>query len=420
MTNIHPSNTSDEQGRFLRFFCPNCNTAVFEDESLATGIPDDGQLHFSLTCPNCDHRWEGTAAKRDKTSALVITGAEPMQLGDRVQSGIAGAMDTQGTVMIPRPIFWLLIAGLIIGIAGAGYFWGQFQKQRTDDRISEQRAITQMVIQATGTAEAKMTATANAFASQSTATANAMSRASTATTEAKAVNATSTTRVQNNIATATAERHSAIIATSTAHAVLVQIHATSTSERRATSTAEARATQAIKETQTAQVVATATAQQAATLAVRATATVQSAATATAVAKEVPLINVRILGCNTGFDIWSGRTEVTNAWVTLENVGLGYATNVKATLSSNDEEGIHPNKTDTVEYFPPNGQITFLLTVDTAFSKTSFAKVTVEGDGGIFASDFKAECKNLDANATKLIENAGDIGMLIIKQTTPLR
>lgn len=109
---------------------------------------------------------------------------------------------------------------------------------------------------------------------------------------------------------------------------------------------------------------------------------------------VPNIQIIILGCNTSIDITHGMGEVTNAFVTLKNIGGVDLTNLKATLYGLDEGRVHPNKTFDMTALPVGYQVTIKLTVDSTFKKETPIQVEVTSDQGIFPRAGSSACKDI--------------------------
>ncbi len=80
----------------------------------------------------------------------------------------------------------------------------------------------------------------------------------------------------------------------------------------------------------------------------------------------PALRIVILGCNTSIDIIHGMGEVTNAFVTLKNVGNVELTNLIATLFARDEGREHPDKTLEVVSIPVGYEVTIKITVDSTY------------------------------------------------------
>ena len=289
---------------------------------------------------------------------------------------------------------------------------------------------------ATTTSEARTLLAARATTEQSeadrAATATA-ARQATTTTESQATEVIAATQTAEYVSTATAEQ----VATGQAQAAFARAQeATATAQHVATADAAATLTALWQATATSQAVATvqsrttlvaerertATAQRIATESARATQTAQAIGTATAEARSTPTatpapearpkVNVLLLACDTGLDVLSGLGEVINGWVTVQNVGDAEATNVLITLSADDEDEIHPDKTQSVSFLPPGFQITYKLSVDTRVGPKSGASVEVTADENIEETDSISSCLNLDEDARKLIDLAGQLGKLI--------
>ena len=106
------------------------------------------------------------------------------------------------------------------------------------------------------------------------------------------------------------------------------------------------------------------------------------------------IQIIVLGCNTSIDITHGMGEVTNAFVTLKNIGGMDLTNLKATLYALDEGRVHPDKTTELTSLPVGYQVTIKLTVDSTYKKDSPIQVNVSSDQGGFPRAGLASCTDL--------------------------
>ncbi len=106
------------------------------------------------------------------------------------------------------------------------------------------------------------------------------------------------------------------------------------------------------------------------------------------------INTEILGCNTSIDITHGMGEVTNAYVTISNVGTEELNNVCATLNAADEARVHPDKTKCVPYLPIRHQVTQKLTVDTTFQESTKIQVEITFGLGLLQRLAQDACPNL--------------------------
>ncbi len=103
------------------------------------------------------------------------------------------------------------------------------------------------------------------------------------------------------------------------------------------------------------------------------------------------IKVNILGCDTSFDVLHGMGEVTNAYVTLQNVGTSDVVIVCATLNGLDEGRPHPDKTKCVPSIPTGYQVTLKLTVDTTYKEDSPIQVDVTSAGALLVRAGEPAC-----------------------------
>lgn len=106
------------------------------------------------------------------------------------------------------------------------------------------------------------------------------------------------------------------------------------------------------------------------------------------------ITVDILGCNTSLDITHGMGEVTNAYVTLANLGSADLENVCATLRGQDEGRPHPDKTKCVSLLPVGSKVTQKLTIDTTYKKDSPIQVDVTSNDVLILRVGKDSCTDL--------------------------
>ena len=108
----------------------------------------------------------------------------------------------------------------------------------------------------------------------------------------------------------------------------------------------------------------------------------------------PALRIVILGCNTDIDITHGMGEVTNAFVTLKNVGNVELTNLIATLYALDEGREHPDKTLEVVSIPVGYEVTLKMTVDSTYKAESAIQVEVSSDQGLFPREGVGSCRDL--------------------------
>lgn len=109
-----------------------------------------------------------------------------------------------------------------------------------------------------------------------------------------------------------------------------------------------------------------------------TATRTPTATATATPTDLPRpkINLFIRTCDTGIDLSHGMGEVTNAYITIQNLGRLESENLQVVLSASDEEREHPDKSYIVQHLPPGHEIALKLTVDTKNNIDTTIQVSV--------------------------------------------
>lgn len=119
-------------------------------------------------------------------------------------------------------------------------------------------------------------------------------------------------------------------------------------------------------------------------------------TATANPGPTPSVSIRtdILGCNTSIDIIHGMGEVTNAYVTISNIGTTELKDVCVTLNALDEGRVHPDKTRCVASLPVNHQVTQKLTVDTTFKQNTSIQIEVRSDLGLLQRLAQDSCTDL--------------------------
>ena len=119
------------------------------------------------------------------------------------------------------------------------------------------------------------------------------------------------------------------------------------------------------------------------------------------------INTTIIGCNTSIDITHGMGEVTNAYVTISNIGTAELNNVCATLNAEDEGRPHPDKTKCVASLPVGHQVTQKLTVDSTFQKSTSIQVEVTYSLGLLQRVGQDACTNLGI----FVPNSQDLGVV---------
>jgi hypothetical protein len=108
----------------------------------------------------------------------------------------------------------------------------------------------------------------------------------------------------------------------------------------------------------------------------------------------PTLRIVILGCDTSIDITHGMGEVTNAFVTLKNVGNVELTNLIATLFARDEGREHPDKIQEIPSIPIGYEVTLKMTVDSTYKAESPIQVEVSSDQGLFPREGAASCRDI--------------------------
>jgi len=108
----------------------------------------------------------------------------------------------------------------------------------------------------------------------------------------------------------------------------------------------------------------------------------------------PGLQIIVLGCNTSIDITHSMGEVTNAYVTLKNIGNVELTNLVATLFALDEGREHPDKIQEVSSIPVNFEVTLKMTVDSTYKQESPIQVEVNSDQGLFPREGLPSCRDI--------------------------
>jgi hypothetical protein len=90
-------------------------------------------------------------------------------------------------------------------------------------------------------------------------------------------------------------------------------------------------------------------------------------------------------------------EVTNAYVTLINAPGPGLTSVCVTLSSVDENRLHPDKTICIPSLPGGYMVTLKLTIDTTFHETKIMELLVNTNEGITITENGLACQEIGKN-----------------------
>ena len=94
-------------------------------------------------------------------------------------------------------------------------------------------------------------------------------------------------------------------------------------------------------------------------------------------------------------------EVTNAYITIQNIGNVDLTNVCATLNTQDEGRVHPDKTKCVASLPAGYEVSEKLTVDSTLGKPSPVQVDVTSGGDLLQRIAQNSCTSFDLIPPKL-------------------
>jgi hypothetical protein len=118
------------------------------------------------------------------------------------------------------------------------------------------------------------------------------------------------------------------------------------------------------------------------------------ATVTLTSVPLPSVEVEILGCNTSIDILHSMGEVTNAYVTVKNNGDVDLPNTCSLLRAIDEDREHPDKKVCVPNLPIRNQITFKLTVDSAYQQDTIIQVDTSSNDLLLLRVDKQSCRDI--------------------------
>ncbi len=122
--------------------------------------------------------------------------------------------------------------------------------------------------------------------------------------------------------------------------------------------------------------------------------VQISPSATLPPAPIQSVAVDILGCNTSIDITHGMGEVTNAFVTVKNIGTVDLPNTCALLRAIDEDREHPDKKVCLANLPVQNQVTLKLTVDSAYKQDTIIQVDVSSNEAILLRVDKPSCTDI--------------------------
>ena len=109
---------------------------------------------------------------------------------------------------------------------------------------------------------------------------------------------------------------------------------------------------------------------------------------------IQALTVDILGCNTSIDILHGMGEVTNAYVIVKNIGTIDLPNTCALLRAIDEDREHPDRKACVPNLPVQNQVTFKLTVDSAYKTSTIIQVDASSNDLLLLRVDKQSCTDI--------------------------
>ncbi len=107
------------------------------------------------------------------------------------------------------------------------------------------------------------------------------------------------------------------------------------------------------------------------------------------------LQLDIKECNTSIDITHAMGEVTNAYVTIRNLGSVDAQNVCATLNGLDEARPHPDKSKCLAVLPSQHEVALKLTVDTTHGENTAIQVDLASNGILAQRAGKASCSDIE-------------------------
>jgi hypothetical protein len=87
-------------------------------------------------------------------------------------------------------------------------------------------------------------------------------------------------------------------------------------------------------------------------------------------------------------------EVTNAYITLKNIGNVNLTNLVATLYALDEGREHPDKIQEIASLSVLYEVTLKMTVDSTYKEETPIQVEVSSDQRLFPREGIASCRDI--------------------------
>jgi hypothetical protein len=159
-------------------------------------------------------------------------------------------------------------------------------------------------------------------------------------------------------------------------------------------------------TSTSTPTATSTATPTVTPTASSTATPTRTPTPTNTATPVPKLNLVLIGCDTGIDVVRRLGEVTNAYVTVQNVGEVDLTEVLVSLTPSDVGArSHPDQMRRIPQLPAGYEVTLKLTADSTGRADTTIEIEPGAREGAVAQIGRQDCQELDSS---LLDGLRDI------------
>jgi hypothetical protein len=98
-------------------------------------------------------------------------------------------------------------------------------------------------------------------------------------------------------------------------------------------------------------------------------------------------------CDIGIDLINTLGEVTNAYITVQNIGKREVSNLHMLLKANDEQKPYAKQAFSLQYLPPEYEITVKLTVDTDAKIPTVLTFSLDGEPGVHETMIREDCTN---------------------------
>lgn len=107
----------------------------------------------------------------------------------------------------------------------------------------------------------------------------------------------------------------------------------------------------------------------------------------------PKLNIMIQSCDIGIDLLNNLGEVTNAYITVQNIGERDISDINMLLTANDEQKPYAKRSFTLQYLPADYEITVKLTVDTESMVDTVLTFTLDAEPEVHEKITKEGCTN---------------------------